>query len=105
DGTDDSLFFAHGASAHPSNLVLSGFTRGLLITSSGNTPVTGSVTLTTATAMFWDDKSSIQVAESTVQSPAFALGGEVEAGALTSTELQSLTAPPSMVKGHGAQVT
>ena len=45
------------------------------------------------------------MAESTVQSPAFALGGEVEAGALTSTELQSLSAPPSMVKGHGAEVT
>jgi hypothetical protein len=105
NGTSDSLFFSKGAAVHASNITLSGFTRGLLVTASGTTPLTGSVTVTAATRMYWDAKSRIQVASSTVTSPTFALGGQVEAGALTSTELQSLSAPPSMVNGHQAQVT
>ncbi|MFL5343289.1 MAG: hypothetical protein ACJ8AT_00745 [Hyalangium sp.] len=104
-GTDSSLFFSRGALVHASNLTLTGFTRGLLITPSGNTPISGSVTVTSATQMYWDSKSHIQAATATVHSPAFALGGEVEAGALTSTELQPAAKPPSMIKGHDADVT
>jgi hypothetical protein len=104
-GTDKSLFFSRGANVHASNLTLTGFTRGLLITPSGNTPIIGSVTVTSATQMYWDTKSRIQVSTSTVHSPTFALGGEVEAGALSSTELQSTSKPPSMIKGYGADVT
>lgn len=103
-GTDKSLFFSQGALVHASNLTVTGFTRGLLITPSGNTPITGSVTVTAATQMFWDSKSVIQAATATVHSPTFALGGEVETGAITSTELQAASTPPSMIKGHDADV-
>ncbi|HLL06189.1 MAG TPA: hypothetical protein VK539_36795 [Myxococcaceae bacterium] len=104
-GTDKSLFFSDAAVIHASNLTLTGFTRGLLITSTGNTPITGSVTVSSAERLHWDGKSVIQVATSTVHSPAFALGGEVQAGALTSPELSASSQPPSMLKGKQAEVT
>ncbi|RKH14994.1 hypothetical protein D7Y13_05900 [Corallococcus praedator] len=104
-GTDKSLFFSDAAVIHASNLTLTGFTRGLLITPTGNTPITGSVTVGSAERLYWDAKSVIQVATSTVQSPAFALGGEVNAGALSSPELSASGQPPSMIKGTQAQVT
>lgn len=104
-GTDKSLFFSDAAVIQASNLTLTGFTRGLLITATGNTPITGSVTVTSADRLYWDAKSVIQVAESTVQSPAFALGGEVEGGSLASPELAASPQPPSMIKGKEAQVT
>lgn len=104
-GTDKSLFFSDAAVIHASNLTLTGFTRGLLITSTGNTPITGSVTVSSAERLYWDADSVIQVATSTVHSPAFALGGEVEAGALTSPELSASSQPPSMIKGKQAEVT
>ncbi|CAM3629137.1 hypothetical protein G4177_32150 [Corallococcus sp. ZKHCc1 1396] len=104
-GTDKSLFFADAAVIHASNLTLTGFTRGLLITSTGNTPITGSVTVSAADRLYWDSKSVIQVATSTVLSPAFALGGEVESGALDSPELAASSQAPSMIKGKQAQVT
>lgn len=104
-GTDKSLFFSDAAVIHASNLTLTGFTRGLLITSTGNTPITGSVTVSSAERLHWDAKSVIQVETSTVHSPAFALGGEVEAGAVTSPELSASGQPPSMIKGQQAEVT
>ena len=104
-GTDKSLFFSDAAVIHASNLTLTGFTRGLLITATGNTPITGSVTVGSAERLSWYTKSVIQVATSTVQSSAFALGGEVEAGALSSPELAASGQPPSMIKGKQAQVT
>jgi hypothetical protein len=104
-GTDKSLFFSDAAVIHASNLTLTGFTRGLLITSTGNTPITGSVTVSSAERLYWDAKSVIQVATSTVHSPAFALGGEVEGGALASPELPGSSQPPSMIKGQQAEVT
>ncbi len=104
-GTDKSLFFSDAAVIHASNLTLTGFTRGLLITSTGNTPITGSVTVSSAERLYWDRRSVIQVATSTVHSPEFALGGEVQAGALTSPELAASSQPPSMIKGKQAEVT
>jgi mannose-6-phosphate isomerase-like protein (cupin superfamily) len=104
-GTDKSLFFSDAAVIHASNLTLTGFTRGLLITSTGNTPITGSVTVSSAERLYWDAKSVIQVVTSTVHSPAFALGGEVEAGALASPDLSASSQPPSMIKGKQAEVT
>lgn len=104
-GTDKSLFFSDAAVIQASNLTLTGFTRGLLITSTGNTPITGSVTVSSAERLHWDADSVIQVAASTVQSPEFALGGEVQAGALTSPELTASGQPPSMIKGKQAEVT
>jgi hypothetical protein len=104
-GTDKSLFFSKAAVIQASNLTLTGFTRGLLITSTGNTPITGSVTVSSADRLYWDTKSAIQVATSTVHSPAFALGGEVTAGALTSPELSASGQPPSMIKGQQAEMT
>jgi hypothetical protein len=104
-GTDKSLFFSEAVVIHASNLTLTGFTRGLLITATGNTPITGSVTVSSAERLYWDGKSVIQVATSTVRSPAFALGGAVGAGALTSPELSASGQPPSMIKGKQAEVT
>ncbi|RKH57995.1 hypothetical protein [Corallococcus llansteffanensis] len=104
-GTEKSLFFSDAAVIHASNLTLTGFTRGLLITSTGNTPITGSVTVSSAERLYWDAKSVIQVATSTVRSPAFALGGEVETGAVASPELPASSPSPSMLKGKQAEVT
>jgi hypothetical protein len=101
----DALFFSKAAAIHGSNLTLSGFTRGVLVTSTGSTAITGSVTVASSNLMFWDAESHVDVMASTIQSPQFALGGAVEAGALTASDLQPLTPPPSMLKGKQAQVT
>jgi hypothetical protein len=61
--------------------------------------------VSTAERLYWDSKSVIQMATSTVHSPAFALGGEVESGALASPELSASSQPPSMIKGKQAEVT
>lgn len=104
-GTDKSLFFSDGAVIQASNLTLTGFTRGLLITATGNTPITGSVTVSAADRLYWDGQSAIQVETSTVTSPEFALGGEVETGTLSAPELSASSQPPSMLKGTQAEMT
>ncbi|WP_224370661.1 hypothetical protein [Hyalangium versicolor] len=100
-----SLSYSDGVLIHASNVTLTGFTRGVFVTSTGSTPLTGSVSLASATKMYWDSDSRIQVASSTVHSPSFALGGEVQTGAFTSTDLQALSAQPSMITGRQGEMT
>lgn len=100
----NALFFSDAASVAPGNLLLSGFTRGVLVTATGNTALTGSVTITSASQMYWDDASRIEVTSSTLEYGGFALGGKVSAGSLTSSALAA--APlPSAVMGLEARIT
>ena len=100
-----ALFFSDPTSVSPGNLLLTGFTRGILVTATGNTALSGSVTITSAGRMYWDGASHIEVTSSTLEYGGFALGGKVSAGSLTSTELAAAPPLPSAVMGLDAKIT
>lgn len=102
---DSAFFFADAFDAQPSNLTLTGFTRGLLMTAEGNTAITGSVTVTSASWMAWDRESLLETQSATVQSPKLAFGGAIEGGALTSAELTPAPPRPVVIKGVEARTT
>ncbi|HVG61101.1 MAG TPA: hypothetical protein VNA24_21250 [Hyalangium sp.] len=100
-----ALFFSDPTSVSPGNLLLTGFTRGILVTATGNTALSGSVTITSAGRMYWDGASHIEVTSSTLEYGGFALGGKVSAGSLTSSELAAAPPLPSAVMGLDAKIT
>jgi hypothetical protein len=100
-----ALFFSDAASVSPGNLLLSGFSRGVLITATGNTALPGSVTITSASQMYWDDASRIEVTSSTLEYGGFALGGKVSEGSLASPALAAAPPLPSAVMGLEAKIT
>jgi hypothetical protein len=104
-GAKDALFFSTAVAVQPSNVTLSGFTRGVLVTDTGSTPVSGSVTVASASRMYWDDSSRIETQTRTVDCTRFALGGPTDGGTLTSAEFTTPPPVPEAVIGSGARVT
>ncbi len=102
---DSAFFFADAFSAQPSDVTLTGFTRGLLMTAEGNTAMTGTVTVSSASWMAWDMASRLEAQSATVQSPKLAFGGAIEGGALASTELAAAPPRPVVIKGLEARTT
>lgn len=102
---DSAFFFSDAFNAQPSNLTLTGFTRGLLLTAEGPTAITGSVTVDSAAWMAWDSESRVESQASTVQSARLAFGGAIEGGALTSAELSPAPPRPVVIKGVEARTT
>jgi hypothetical protein len=100
----DGLFFSDPVAIQPSHLTLTGFTRGVLVTASGPTAISGSVTVTSASRMFWDNDSRIVSQTSLIDCPRFALGGATTGGTLAASELASAPPLPSGVVGHQARV-
>ncbi|ATB39563.1 hypothetical protein CYFUS_005007 [Cystobacter fuscus] len=90
-----ALFFSDPVAIQPSGLSLSGFTRGVLVTASGSTAISGSVKVDSAKHMYWYTTSFIENQASVIESPRFALGGAPQAGALASSELS----PPPPLPG------
>ncbi|WNG17516.1 hypothetical protein F0U63_24715 [Cystobacter fuscus] len=91
-----ALFFSDPVAIQPSGLSLSGFTRGVLVTASGSTAISGSVKVDSAKHMYWYTTSFIENQASVIESSRFALGGVPRAGALASSELSS---PPPLPGG------
>ncbi|WP_076606274.1 hypothetical protein [Cystobacter fuscus] len=91
-----ALFFSDPVAIQPSGLSLSGFTRGVLVTASGSTAISGSVKVDSAKHMYWYTTSFIENQASVIESSRFALGGAPRAGALASSELSS---PPPLPGG------
>lgn len=102
---DSAFFFADTFSAQPSDVTLSGFTRGLLMTPEGNTALTDTVTVSSASWMAWHSESRLEAQSATVQSPRLAFGGAIEGGALASAELASAPPRPVVIKGLEARTT
>ncbi|MDY7229502.1 hypothetical protein [Hyalangium rubrum] len=99
-----ALFFSDAAAIQASNVTLTGFTRGVLVTPSGNIEILGSVTVASASRMYWDTAARIEVQETRVTGPSFALGGVVESGTLAPTGISPAASLPSMVKGGQATI-
>jgi hypothetical protein len=99
-----ALFFSDPVAIQPSDLTLSGFTRGVLVTASGSTAISGSVTVNAAKHMYWYTTSFIENQASVIESPRFALGGAPQAGALASSELSSPPPLPGGVVGVQGRV-
>ncbi|MET0405751.1 MAG: hypothetical protein ABW123_25245 [Cystobacter sp.] len=100
---DSALFFADPVALRPNGMTLTGFTRGVLVTASGATALSGSVTVTSATRMYWDAASRFESQTSLVDAPRFALGGALTGGSLESTG-PSASPPPGGLMGEGARV-
>ncbi|OJH42846.1 hypothetical protein BON30_01130 [Cystobacter ferrugineus] len=100
-----ALFFSDPVAIQPSGLTLSGFTRGVLVTPSGSTAISGgSVTVDAAKHLYWYTTSFIENQASVIESPRFALGGAPQAGALASSELSSPPPLPGGVVGVQGRV-
>lgn len=102
---DSAFFFSDAFNAQPSNLTLTGFTRGLLMTAEGNVAIADSVTVASASWMAWNSESRVETQSATVQSAKLAFGGAIEGGALTSTELTTAPPKPVVIKGVEARTT
>lgn len=101
----DALFFSDPVATQPSNVTLSGFTRGVLVTATGSTPISGNVTVASAGRMYWSTYSHVETQTRTVDCTRFALGGPTDGGTLTSADFTTPPPVPAAMIGSGARVT